>query len=366
MYMNKIGYNYKDDQISLVDGMIDWVRIVDENHNILYSNKKIIDDLGEKFNQGKCYELLDTHTECSNCISCNTIRTGNVSEKEITIGGKTYNVVSSPIRNQNGEVVAAVEVFRDITYAKKLTLELNKSNIKMLEDINFAKNMQKRMLPPKEIYNGLLLDYLYEPSEMLSGDVFDVFKINNVKTGVYICDVVGHGVTASLLTMFVRQSLRTLSRNQHEINKIMEDLHKMFLSLNLDADKYFSLFFGIYDKHTKEFSYVNAGHNTNPIVLSNGSISFLSSKGYPICNLFDNVEYDISKIKLNMNDKIIFYTDGIVEAKNDKHAEFGEERLINIIKQDNDMLNQVYYQVKKFSSGMLKDDCAIMSIEVVD
>ncbi len=350
----------------IVEGMTDWVRVVDINNKVLYANKKMCDDVGRVLEGEKCYCLFGKDGKCDDCISCLTLETGKIAKKEVTYGNKVYNVISSPIRNDDNELIAAVEVFRDVTYTKEITKELNEKSKKMFNDIKFAKNMQSRMLPPKEIYNGLALDYIYEPSEMLSGDVFDVYKINDQYTGVYICDVVGHGVSASLLTMFVRQTLRTLSKNQHNINRIMKDLHKMFLSLNLDSDKYFSVFFGIYDRKEREFSYINAGHNTNPILISGEKISLLEARGYPICNIFENVEYDISSVKLKLRDKLIFYTDGIVEAKNSSNEEFGENRLIDIVKKGNNILQDVYSELKRFSPEILKDDCAIMQVEVVD
>lgn len=364
--MEQLLKNFKENEIPIVDDMIDWVRVVDKDNNVLYANKKMCNEVDRCICGEKCYNLFKTGKKCDNCISGYTLETGNVAKKEVVYNNKTYNVVSSPLKDKNNEVVAAVEVFRDITLAKELTQELNKKNEKMFSDINFAKNMQIRMLPPKEIYNGLLLDYIYEPSEMLSGDIFDVYKINERFTGVYICDVVGHGVTASLLTMFVRQTLRTLSKNQYNINNIMKELHKMFLSLNLDSDKYFSLFFGIHDNETKLFSYVNAGHNTNPILISGKELILLQAKGYPICNIFENVEYEVSSIKLNLRDKLILYTDGIVEAENFEHEEFGEQRLIDAVRKDENILSNVYTEVNKFSANSLKDDCAIMLVEVVD
>lgn len=357
---------FEDSQFNIVEGMIDWVRVIDRNNNILYANKKMCNDVGRIIEGEKCFRVLNKGDKCVDCISCLTLETGKVAKKEVVFNNKTYNVVSSPLKNNDGEIIAAVEVFRDVTYAKELTRELNEKSKKMFSDIKFAKNMQSRMLPPKEIYNGLAIDYIYEPSEMLSGDIFDVYKINDQYTGVYICDVVGHGVSASLLTMFVRQTLRTISKNQFNINKIMKELHKMFLSLNLDSDKYFSVFFSIYDKHTREFSYVNAGHNTSPILISNNELSLLEAKGYPICNIFDNVEYEVATIKLKLRDKLFFYTDGIVEAKDFNNEEFGENRLIDIVKKGNNILLDVYDEVKKFSAGGLKDDCAIMLVEVVD
>jgi sigma-B regulation protein RsbU (phosphoserine phosphatase) len=351
---------------SIVEGITDWIRVIGADNKVLYTNKKMREDIGRDLSGEKCYSLFGQSDKCKLCTSCIALKTGNPEMKEVEFNSKVYNVVSSPIRNSKNEMVAAVEVFRDITNAKELTKELNSKNKTMLDDIKFAQNIQDRMLPLRGLYNGLMLDYIYKPSEMLSGDMFDIYKINDRYAGLYICDVVGHGVSASLLTMFVRQSLRTLGRNQCDPEKIMKELHKMFLSLNLDADKYFSVFFGIYDRLSREFNYVNAGHNTSPLLISNNKVTLLEARGYPICNIFEFVDYDISKVKLKLNDKLLLYTDGIIEARNKAKEEFGENKIIKIAENANDILQDIYSELKNFSYGNLEDDCAMMLLEVLD
>lgn len=354
---------FDDTQISIVDGMIDWVRVVDKNNNVLYANKKMKEELGN-IEGRKCYELLCTK-KCDNCISTSTIEKGIIQKKESKVGNKTFTVISSPMKDKDGRVVYSVEVFRDITIEKDLAKKINEKNKKMSDDISFARSMQMRMLPPKGMYNGLSIDYLYEPSENLSGDFFDVFKIDEENTGIYICDVVGHGVSASLLTVFVRQSIRTISKGNMSLDLIMKSLHKTFLSLNLDYDKYFSVFFGIYNKTTKEFKYVNAGHNSEPILQrTNKEIILLKSKGYPIANIFDNVKYDENTLELNVGDKLFLYTDGITEVKNDEMQEFGIENLIEVIKDDNNVLLNLQNAINDFSKSH-KDDYAVLMAEII-
>lgn len=354
---------FDNTQISIVDGMIDWVRVVDKDNNVLYANKKMKEELGD-IEGRKCYEVFCSQ-KCDNCISMTTIEKGAVIKKESKVGNKTFMVVSSPVKDKDGKRVCSVEVFRDITKEKDLAKKINEKNQKMSEDIFFARNMQMRMLPPKGMYNGLSIDYLYEPSENLSGDFFDVFKIDEENTGIYICDVVGHGVSASLLTVFVRQSIRTLAKGNMNLNLIMKSLHKTFLSLNLDYDKYFSVFLGVYNKTTNEFKYVNAGHNAEPILhRTNNELTLLKSKGYPIANIFDQVKYDENTLELKVGDKLFLYTDGITEAKNDEMQEFGVENLLNVIKDEGDILFNLQNSINEFSK-VHKDDYAVLMAEII-
>jgi len=368
--MEQYDKKINEDQLSIVDGMIDWVRVVDKNNMVLYANKKMKEDLGDIVGK-KCYDVFGINKKCDYCISGITLEKGCIMKKQSIVGNNTYMVVSSPIRDKSGEISGAVEVFRDITTEINLSQKINEKNEKMSDDINFAKNMQMRMLPPKGMYNGVNVDYLYESSELLSGDFFDVFKIDEDNTGIYICDVVGHGVTASLLTIFVRQSLRTIAKGRTLINGIMKELHKTFLALNLDYDRYFSVFFGIYNKTTCDFHYVNAGHNTEPILLStNGSITMLKSKGYPIANIFDSVQYDVSAVKLDIGDRLFFYTDGITEAANEEGKQYGVDNIINIIEKEKskgskeDILKNIKLSLDDYCK-VHKDDYAILMAEII-
>lgn len=351
-------------QLGIADGMIDWVRVVDKDNVVLYANKKMKEDMGDIVGK-RCYEVFCSGGRCEDCISGTTIEKGIIQKKESTVGNRTFMVTSSPMQDDTGEVVCSVEVFRDITKEKDLSKKINEKNKKMSDDIKFARNMQIRMLPPKGMYNGLSIDYLYEASESLSGDFFDVFKIDEENTGVYICDVVGHGVSASLLTVFVRQSLRTIAKGSINLNKIMKELHRTFLSLNLDYDKYFSVFLGVYNKENHGFNYVNAGHNSEPILYrKNKEAVLLNSKGYPIANIFDNVNYDVSKLSLDIGDKLFFYTDGITEATNEGNEQFGIKRLIDIIKKEGDILNNLKSSLDDYCK-MHKDDYAVLKAEII-
>jgi phosphoserine phosphatase RsbU/P len=353
-------------QLSVIDGMIDWVRVIDKRNIVFFANKKMREDLGDSIVGKLCYDVFCTGKKCDNCISNKTLRDGTIHRKETNLNGKTYMVVSSPMINEKNEIIGSVEVFRDMTVEKELARKISEKNRKMSEDIAFSRNMQMRMLPPKGIYNSVNIDYLYESSESLSGDFFDVFNMDSDNVGIYICDVVGHGVTAALLTIFVRQSLRTIAKGRNNADQIIADLHKTFLALNLDTEKYFSVFFGIYNKITHEFQFVNAGHNSIPILLRSGTkeIEMLESRGYPICNIFDSVEYDIKTVKLNEGDKLFFYTDGITEARDIFGQEFGVEKLIKIINSSDSILKELKSSLSSYSD-VQKDDYAILMAEII-
>jgi sigma-B regulation protein RsbU (phosphoserine phosphatase) len=90
----------------------------------------------------------------------------------------------------------------------------------------------------------------------------------------------------------------------------------------------------------------------------------LEVKGYPVCNIFDSVEYDTKIIKLNSGDKLFFYTDGITEARNKLGQEYGVEKLVKILKNSENMLEELKYSLDKYSD-VQKDDYAILMAEII-
>ncbi|EOC99234.1 SpoIIE family protein phosphatase [Caldisalinibacter kiritimatiensis] len=353
----------------ILDGMVDWVRVIDENGMIIYANKTMEKCLGKKIVGEKCYEVLGKNRPCKTCITKKTIKAGVGQKKEEYVNGKIFSVKSSPVRDVNGNIYAAVEVFRDVTRERKLEQQLLKKNEKMSKDLEFARALQKKILPTKGRYGSIEIDYLYRPSEMLSGDMFDVFNIDGEHTGIYISDVVGHGVTASMMTMFVRQTMRSIKSEILSPAEAISELHKRFLDLHLDDDKYFTIFYGVMNRRYNTFTYVNGGHNSVPIVLNNEGLKLLESRGYPVCSLFEKIEYQESTIKLEKGDKVLFYTDGIVEAKNSKEEQFGLDRLLDIIKKEGkntNLINLIENEIDGFNFGYQEDDYAVIKMKVLE
>lgn len=357
---NKLNHN-------ILDGMVDWVRVVDGQNIVIYANNPMQESLGKSIIGEKCYKSLGKCCECKRCITNTTMSTGCTAEKEEQIGDKIYSVKSSPVKDENGNIYAAVEVFRDVTRERNLEKELKKKNNKMSKDVAFARRLQEKILPSKGKYGNVNVDYIYRPSEMLSGDMFDVFQIDENNIGIYISDVVGHGVSASMMTMFIRQTMRSIKDEILNPAEALSELHRRFMDLNLDDDKYFTMFYGSLDKRNRTFKYVNGGHNSIPILYNENRFELLKNTGFPISYLFDSIEYEEKEIELKFKDKIILYTDGIIEAKNCKREEFGIDRLLSIIKgSKGSLVENIDKAIYEFEYEEQEDDFAVITMEIIE
>ncbi len=324
--VTKIGYSVKDFIEDIIDGMQDWVRVIDREGKVLFVNKSMREGLGYDAVGRKCFEVLGRSSPCPNCIS--SLRGENLpNSKEETINGRVFSVTSSPLKSfRSSNVEAVIEVLHDITELKMLSQELGKQNEQLKEDLSIARKLQCSLLPKQQsVGENISFSYIYKPCEMIGGDFLDIFEIDEDHVGIYIADVSGHGVAASMLTMFLRAAIDKSSLSP---SKVLTQLYYEFNKNGFEDELYISVFYGIINISDYSFSYSNAGLNVSPILFSGDDYKLLRIRGIPISNWVDNPEYTETTQKLNPKDRLLFYTDGIIEIKNNSSEQFGEDRIV--------------------------------------
>ncbi|MCX7709776.1 MAG: SpoIIE family protein phosphatase [Clostridia bacterium] len=316
---------------NIINGMYDWVRVLDRDDNILYINKAMAEAVGDNPVGVKCYKAIGRSSPCENCTSRQAVFNGSPQEKEEIIHDKIYSVMSSPIKNDQGEIVAVVEVLRDVTQTRKLQKLLLEQNKRLKDDLDMAKKLQCSLLPKEIPEDKMKFSFLYKPCETLGGDFLDIFMVDRDHAGIYIADVSGHGVPASMLTVFLRSTFnkKTISPAQ-----ALRELYYEFNKSHFDRDFYISVFYAVINLESKTAVYSNAGLNVCPIVFNTDKFEILMTPGIPISNWVEQPEYIDRTISLKSLDRIFLYTDGVIELKNSSNEQYGEERLLNILLKD--------------------------------
>ncbi|WP_297376581.1 SpoIIE family protein phosphatase [uncultured Helcococcus sp.] len=349
-----------------LEAMEDLVRIRDENGEIMYENSSMREVVKNNLiNHTKYIKSSDLFFDLYS--SEKTVK--ETIKSEINLDGRIYAAKASPIFDENNKVEGYIEVYRDITGEKMLNNKLLEARMKIQNDILLAKNIQKSILPKNKKFRNIYFQFAHIPSDDLSGDVFDVVVIDENKIGVYIADVVGHGVSASIMTMFIRQSMRRILQENKGFGpeETILTLKKMYSQLELDISQYFSIIYMLIDTKAKTISYVNAGHNTFPILFNGGQIAILENKGKLISNLFKDPKYEVKTLKLIEGDKILMYTDGLTETKNHEGKFFDEQRLLNWLKRnkhDSQLVDKLVDELNMFRQGSQKDDIAILLCDI--
>lgn len=354
----------------IVDGMYDWVRVLDTNDNVIYMNKAMTDSLGKDLIGSKCYTAIGRSEPCANCISRKSVFDGTCHEKEEIINGRIFSVMSSPIKNAEDQIVAAVEVLRETTQLKHLYHETQEQNNKFKVELEMARKLQASLLPGPITDHRVRFSYIYMPCESLGGDFLDIFKIDASHIGLYLADVSGHGVPASFLTVFLRS---TLDKKLLSPAKALEDLYYEFNQSKLDEELYITIFYAIINLESKEMLYSNAGLSVSPLVFSTNRFELLRLPGIPISNWTEKPEYTNGMIKLCSGDKLFLYSDGILEIRNKNYEQYGEERLLDIMLNDNLKPKQMLLNIKNsafqfagvHSANQLQDDVT-MALLVIE
>lgn len=227
------------------------------------------------------------------------------------------------------ELIARVKsILREKRYFKNIV----KKNSRYEEELNMAKIVQQSILPKKEPVNDkVLFSSKYLPAYYIGGDYYNYNWIDENKIGIFISDVMGHGVLSSLVTMLLKSNFDNLSQYYLYPSKLMEVLNKRLFDAISDSMIYSTAVYAILDTSNRELTYSFAGHPPIYRIDKEGNIYSYKSKG-SVLGLFKENKYTVESVKLEKEDIMILYTDGIIEVTNKDRVEFGEKEFFKEMK----------------------------------
>jgi phosphoserine phosphatase RsbU/P len=222
------------------------------------------------------------------------------------------------------------ELFAAILFLLLLSLELA-DKVTMKRDLEIAREIQSWLVPshPPEV-PGADIAFATRPQNSVAGDYYDAF-FPNAETGpegklmVVIADVAGKSVPAALLMATLQASLRTIAGEGAPLADLVARLNRYACAHSLDGRRFTTAVLAEYDPPSRHLIYVNAGHNAPILRRANGGLEKLDVGGLPL-GIQSRVVYETAALDLQPGDALIFYTDGVVEAFNEKNEEFGEDR----------------------------------------
>lgn len=215
-------------------------------------------------------------------------------------------------------------------------------------DLELAAKVQRQLLP---YYVPDLPDVQIaahtEPAHVVGGDYFDFFSYPDGSQGVVIADVMGKGLSASMLVSNLQASLRILGPEYSELNSLAKRLNELFLH-NVKLISFISMFLVRIDEEAGMLHYCNSGHN--PAVrweAASETIHWLRPTG-PAVGLTRSASFKSKELPFSCGDILLLYTDGLVEARNSQDDEFGKERLETYVKE------HVHQPADTFLTGLRK------------
>lgn len=202
---------------------------------------------------------------------------------------------------------------------------------KLESELKLALEIQTNLLPKSNpVLENFDIFGISIPSRHVGGDYFDFIRLDDEKMLVAIADVSGKGMPASLLMANVQAALRVLSPLRLPLAEMVVKINSIVYQ-NTSAEKFVTFFYGILDIKNSTFEYLNAGHNPPFLFRNSNEIEVLSEGGLILGFLEEAMPYSVGTVKLENNETIVLYTDGIPEALDPDNQEFGEDKLKNVI-----------------------------------
>jgi len=277
---------------------------------------------------------------------------------------------------------ALIAVWHDLTELKQKEQSLQRAREKLKKELDAAAQIQRSLLPVSSpLFKGLKASWIFKPCDELGGDMLNIFQLDEKHLGLYVLDVTGHGVAASLLSVAVSQFLSPYSeasfvRSSHGGNKlsyakpaeVARKLNQHFCS-NPEQVQMFTLLYGVLNVETREFCYVCAGHPLPVIVSTAGLPRGVEGSGIPI-GVMPDYAYGELCLKLQPGDRLYLYSDGMLEAKNSRRELFGQTQWMKILEQTrgeplSESLEKIVRETEAWCKPALPgDDITILACEV--
>ena len=297
-----------------------------------------------------------------------------------------------PLRGEKDEVIGLVSTTRDITARKKAeeqlakyAEELRKKNAQLEEDLVTARELQNALLPQRyprfpssasPEASALQFHHFFRPSSGVGGDFFQVFQISDSVAGVFICDVMGHGVCAALVAAILRALLDDLRAYEMEPARFLQELNRRISAIlkSTHLPMFVSACYLVADIAQGELHYANAGHPT-PLCVHRARISaeplpFRESKRDPVLGIFDHAEYHGSSCELSEGDTLLLFTDGLFEVEGADAQYYDQVRLLESVSQRaglraSELCDQVIADIRQFAVAKdFADDVCLVAVEI--
>ncbi len=278
----------------------------------------------------------------------------------------------TPVRDETGQTTHFIGIQNDVTRRRLAEESLRQANEQLKRDLQAAANVQQSQLPQTlpEIA-GFDFAWRYRPCQELAGDTLNILQIDERHVAMYVLDVSGHGVRSALQSFSVSQDLR-LREGGPNLSSPLEVLGRLNLKYPVDMQTgmFFTMLYGMLDTQARTFTFACAGH-PGPVLLRDGQPpEMFQVSSYPV-GMAPEPGYQSQTIPLQPGDKLLLYTDGVVEAMSSRDIPFGEDRFLKGLQRNcqqpiEPLLESVMKSLENWACHVdLRDDLSLVGIEVV-
>ena len=233
-------------------------------------------------------------------------------------------------------------------------------------ELELSQVVQRALLPQRmPSIAGMDVAAFSRPAQIVGGDYFDFLQFNDGSHGFVIADVSGHGVSAGMLMTSLQTAFHTLVPDTNSPVDVLQRINRLYIH-NIHFTTFVTIFFSRLDPLTRTLTYANAGHSEALLYRRSRDEQVWLEPTGPAIGLMEGFRNQSKDIKLESEDILLLYTDGVTEAFNSSGEQFGRERLAEVIHQNGDqpadgLIQAVLYTLTDFTDARpLEDDVTLV------
>lgn len=275
---------------------------------------------------------------------------------------------------------------RILSYQEKLESEIALKTDAINRDLEFAREFQVKLMPhdyphlkasQKSDMLGLHFNHIYKPASSVGGDFFDVLKLSESTVGIFIADVMGHGVRSALVTAILTTLMQHIKDDAADPAKFLQLLNTNFYQIIHSSGEliFASAFYLVLDLENKTARYASAGH-PSPLLVnrSAGKVEPLTPHltTNPALGLFAQSEYQTFRRTLHQQDLFLMFTDGVFECTNSDDEEFSQDRLQQLVEANqasdlHSLMARIVTTINEYTEPRgLDDDVCLVGVELFE
>ena len=233
-------------------------------------------------------------------------------------------------------------------------------------DFEEARRIQRKLLPSiVPDVDGYEIATSWQPAAGVGGDCFDLMGFSRSRIALSIADVVGKGIPAALLMSNLQAAVRAFASDAAQPGELCQQVNRILCG-HIAEGRFISFFYCVADSDLGVLTYSNAGHYPPILVRADGTVERLDAGG-AVLGVFSDRTYEQARVSMRQGDRLVLYTDGITEARDQAGEEFGDDRLVALMRQHRacsapSLQARLVDAVSTFSGGRFHDDATLIVV----
>jgi sigma-B regulation protein RsbU (phosphoserine phosphatase) len=283
-----------------------------------------------------------------------------------------------PLRDDDGTIIGIIGIARNITERKEAEQVLAEKSAAMEANLKVAAQFWKTIVPdrcpsfPHGSRYEIKIHQQYLPSEELGGDFFNVRILDDKRVGLFICDVTGHDIRATLVAAMVNGLLEQEGEVAHDPGRVLDDLNNRLLEIMEHSGReiFVTAFYMVIDLEAGTARLSKAGHPGVLHYSRNQQKILTHGKDHPALGIMQKFRYEEMTIDLEDGDLLLLYTDGILEQTNPQGDEYGIDRFKKALadthgREGDQILERILDDCLRWShTGKFQDDVCLLMAEL--